>query len=130
MYVNTNVVSVKKAVKDLKAARDILEQPNAWTRDAFARKGNNDETEVDNPKACKFCTIGAIAKASGCDVWSAEHTEAAKYMSKAMSYEGVDAYVPDVNDFPTTKQGHVLMAFDFAILMAEDDLKAAKKKVK
>lgn len=54
--------------------------PGAWTQDAAARDKHNQVVTFDDPKACKWCAIGAIEStadhmklpvAARCDIWCA-----------------------------------------------------------
>lgn len=45
-----------------KARRLIVK---GWTRDSWARLRNGDGVRYDDPRACKFCALGAINVAAG-----------------------------------------------------------------
>lgn len=129
------VVNLTRAIGVLEAGRQVIDRPNSWIKGWFAKDNQGNELEAIESGACRFCTVGAIYKAH--DINSAEYSKhkppvalAFDYLGDAMSTDGGMAVVPDVNDHPKTKHKHVLMSFDFAILMAKDDLKAAKKKEK
>jgi len=118
------VNELKTTIKNLKAAREVMEGA-ALARGVFARAANGRPVEVASSSACKFCTIGAVAKAMGVEGEDILYGSPERhYLEKVMD----DIVVQ--NDKHNTKKKHILMAFDFAILQAEDDLKAAKKAAK
>lgn len=121
-------MATKEVVKFLKDSREVLEPKGAFTKGACARKGNNDMCDVFDDKACKFCAFGAMKKAP--EPGTKVKTRGQEYIKRTLltTYDAAEHFsIADVNDRPGTKQLHVLMAFDFAILMAQDDYKAAKK---
>ena len=127
-----NIKQLQQAVKNLKAARDILEDRKAWIKDDYALTKRTELTDTLDEKACKFCSLGAIAKAVKMDgddlglfVPGVKHL-ASVVDAKFVSYLD-EMYIAMFNDDPTTTHQDVLIAFDFAILQAEDDLKEERK---
>jgi hypothetical protein len=108
---------MKEVIKVLTAARKLLEPEGALTKGCFARTANDHQVDYNAEGACKYCSMGAIL-ASGGGTLRAE-----AYLAQAM---GTDNIVK-VNDCISTKQAHVLMSFDLAILMAKDDMKALRR---
>ena len=49
----------------LQKARAILDDPNHWTQNWFARDENGFGVSPLDATACAFCTIGAIQKSAG-----------------------------------------------------------------
>jgi hypothetical protein len=50
----------------LNRAADLLEQPNAWCQGSIARDANGERVALTlEPKACSWCIIGAVSKATG-----------------------------------------------------------------
>ena len=124
MYVTDNIKIAEKAVKQLTKARSYIDKEGGFTKNTMARAVNGNPIENYAYATC-FCTLGAIDNATNKSkkgVWNQPATE---YMSVIMTDN-----IPKANDSRSTKQEHVLMAFDFAILMAQDDLKAAQKRNK
>lgn len=101
----------------LTKARSIL-QDMGWTKHSLARDDKNLMTAVDSVDAVCFCSLGAICRAiGGRDIESPTPLERAVkiQLSKTMN-----ADIVETNDDNDTRLIHVLMAFDFAILMAEE----------
>lgn len=106
----------------LKAARKLLEPEGSWTKGFFARSSANKPVEVESDLACKFCTLGAIKKVlaeSGEDEDGVAYYEAQEALSEVFN----DYNVFPLNDRRSTKHEHILMAYDFAILMEKDNQK-------
>lgn len=131
-----DIQEIKTALSVLRKARKILEPSGSWIKDVYAADKQGKGVEINSRKACKFCSLGAGAKAAG-GVHEFEFGPAYPYLDCAFAVAAgnISAFlsggdVVTVNDAPSTKHLHVQMAFDFAILMAQDDLKAAKKATK
>lgn len=115
----------KDVIKTLVKARKLVEK--GWTKNHYAKGANGRAVEWKSPDACQFCAVGALAKSCG-GMGIAEDSDAATYLDRAMTDNGILLlHVPSANDARSTTQLHVLMAYDFAILMAKDDMKAASK---
>lgn len=52
----------------MELAADKLEQPNGWTKDAYARTASGSDVYPDDPEAVSFCVVGALASVSGAKV--------------------------------------------------------------
>jgi 3-polyprenyl-4-hydroxybenzoate decarboxylase len=60
------VVTAPQTVADvLDAAATRLEQHNAWTKDAYARRADGSATQTTADDAVCWCTVGAIASIAG-----------------------------------------------------------------
>lgn len=128
----------KEVVQILKDARSILDKPNAWGRGEYAKDNRGFPSSTLYKQACRFCTHGAIGKAANYDPCEAFEPRGAAIALDCLAKVMTDGSntVAFVNDKSTTKHQHVLMTYDFAILMAEDALrkqtraalKQAKKK--
>jgi hypothetical protein len=108
----------KKVVKTLQKAQKIISDRKTWTKGAYARNQKSDYVGVSSKTACKFCSIGALMKISEGQVF----LEARGYLENSF-----DGRIAEGNDYPNTTHRQVMMAYDFAILMAKDDLEAEKK---
>jgi hypothetical protein len=119
----------KEAVQILKDARSILEKPNAWGRGYYAKDNKGNDVEATDKRACRFCALGAIAKAQGKDYPFSDNVvvNAMNWLKLSMTDHPL-CMISDQNDNLATKQKHVLMAYDFAILMAQDELKKRVKR--
>jgi hypothetical protein len=54
-------VTVKEV---LIAARKLIEDPKNWTQGVCARSKRGREVDYYSPLACKWCSVGALAKSS------------------------------------------------------------------
>lgn len=124
-----NIQNLTKVVKDLKGARKLLENSQGLARKVEARNAANQEVDVQSPEAVKFDPVAAIRRVAGYSDTGAAY----KYLKQSMLTEK-DAengtFIHEVSDRTSTKLEHVLMAFDFAILQAETDLRVAKRQAK
>jgi hypothetical protein len=112
----------KEAVEVLKNARSLIEPRGKWIQGSFAKTREGVDVGSYHHSACRFCALGALRRS----------TKQIEYMQQDaqtfLSYAMASAFdnIPSANDHSSTKQLHVLMAYDFAILMAEDELKDEK----
>lgn len=55
-----------QSVKEtLERVRELLSDRKRWTKGTYARTGNNRDVDVFDPKAAKFCILGAIRRVNG-----------------------------------------------------------------
>lgn len=105
----------------LKSARGILEDPKKWAKEDYAFDRHGRSVGAGDSTATCFCAVGAIRRASlDAGFGSNASLTAQDYLRLAMSGNIIRA-----NDADDTKHIEVLMAFDFAILMAEGDAAGA-----
>lgn len=109
----------KQAVKYLKAARKLITPEGSWCKGHLARDIDNKAVGVFDKRACRFCSLGAAYKVIG-----AKKFYALTYDILSFAFSGS---IGVANDKRSTKHPHVLMAYDFAILHAEDEVKRLKK---
>lgn len=102
----------------LRAARERIARPEAWTRGAYWRDVNGQDCA--QPDAVCFCALGAIRASGGIDDASPP-AKALKAVVRALGY----SYVHDWNDDTPTTHADVLAAFDRAIAEQE---KVAKRR--
>jgi hypothetical protein len=108
----------KEVAKVLTKARAILEDMG-WAQGTLAKDVNGFQVGLHNPEATCFCSIGAICKAIGKrDINRDMSLERAV---KIQLSDTMNVDIAETNDNKDTKLIHVLMAFDFAILMAEEN---------
>lgn len=93
--------------ENLIAARKLIEKPENWTKRYYARNKEQEEVPVLSRDAVCFCSIGALAKASG-EGLGVEGNDAYQALARRM---GVS--VSRFNDTHTHVE--VLAKFDEAI---------------
>lgn len=124
----------EKALKILRDARALLDDPDHWVKSNYAvtEMGSCDAWD---PKACAFCALGAVRKVSPTAsdrltrhlLIEAENLLALRTLADAMGGNPAredslieDAcIVADFNDHHKRKHGEVLVAFDEAIKALE-----------
>lgn len=103
----------------LKAARDLLTDPQHWTKGTLARNVFNEPVSVQSPRARCWCLHGAILKVSAATSAEWSQTVAANralYPFVPSKYgDGPDNVVLYFNDDKTTKHSDVLALLDVAI---------------
>ena len=90
------------------AAREIIEKPENWTKETFARTRSGKETFTADAKACMFCAEGALIRA--------QQTIGGNVESAVLTLEnlvGSALYLSRFNDSHTHQE--VLNVFDQAI---------------
>ena len=115
----TKIQKLEAAIKVVEDARDILENPKFWCKGSYAKTRSNYPVGHTDGRAVKFCSIGAIQRAVG-DTGLQAYSDAFHILK-----DGGD--IVEFNDNSRTRHKHIVMAFDFTILAAKDDLKAMKK---
>lgn len=123
----------------LQAARALLTDPDHWTKAAWGRLpqapggGPGDNVEADDPRACRWCAIGALHKVApssspdgefeyttydwaGCDPVG---VKAIEFLSEAIG-GGYFAEVTEWNDDGERTHEDLLAAFDSAIRLASE----------
>jgi hypothetical protein len=122
------------ARNQLARARNLLEKPNAWIQGDYATTKDGRMTWPEMPDAKCFCAHGALMRAQrqGDDDASGE-TLAYSYLNHVMAPSKADItkefHVASKNDNAVKDQQQILMHFDLAILLVEDELKFAQSRV-
>ena len=124
------IARTKDTITTLKAAQKLIGTHEKWCKGSFARDIIGDKIGYNSPDACQWCSLGAIRKSAIGQIFHIEeYLENAMYNKRIDQFYGTD-FIVKGNDSRTTEHLHVMMAYDFAILMAQDDLKAAMKATK
>lgn len=110
--------NIKYAIKTLKLSQEKIGTPDKWCKGGFAKDISGHKVEIRSRAACQFCSVGALLYHTK----SGDPSDAFAYLANV-----IGLYVSPENDDPSTTHLHVMMAYDFAILMAQDDLEAAEK---
>lgn len=101
---------MNQLVEDLKAARAVIEKPEAWTKGKWARTKGGQGVSWDSPEAVCFCAEGAIRLTVPYD------REVVTQSSLLGHYYMLAAF----NDDPETTHAEILALFDNAILKASE----------
>jgi len=106
---------VKTTKEILQAALKLIRK--GWTRGAWARYGNNlPANSVTDPKACKFCSVGAIRRVALAD--GGTHYDAENALHKAIGSIGINSVIT-WNDKKGRTKDEVIKAFKTAIASCE-----------
>lgn len=94
----------------LRKAREVIANPEHWTRGAYAKDVNGNEVNFAGKTACKFCAAGAIFRAHG-----------GNYAIQALTAElpKTSNTVITFNDWSRRKHSEVLALYDRAIATLE-----------
>lgn len=110
----------KQAVKYLKAARKLITPEGSWCKGYYARDAEG-QPVYSYDEAHSFCSMGAVEASLGIQQGGFD------VFQWSFLRDAFDGNIGLRNDRPSTKHLHVLMAYDFAILNAEDEVKRLKK---
>lgn len=76
-------------VQILRRAKDLISNPRYWTCGEYARDSRRGGVDSGNSAAVSFCSIGALAVASGLSVKETEESGGAySYLSAAATEQG------------------------------------------
>lgn len=118
-------------------ARELLAQPNVWTKGAMSARQNpkydpndywdNNLKEIctpTDPAACQFCSVGAVLRAAHSDnhhLPSREVRQAVIQLAgQRLDYDDSLAIVFQTNDDDGTELEDILELFDRAIAQAQE----------
>lgn len=111
-------------LETLYRAREILSNPDRWTKGAYARTAGDNETDEPS-EAYRYCLVGACA-ADDHDVYNVERGPVAYYIMKVIQEQFPDKYregrrtIDDFNDDLETTHDDILMVLDKTILGLEE----------
>ncbi|MFM7009061.1 MAG: hypothetical protein ACKO0Z_06960 [Betaproteobacteria bacterium] len=102
----------------LKRSREIITDPKNWTQYTMARNDIGDKTSYDDPRACKFCAMGAIYKASheALVCYDPVRAEVKETLNKR---GGPTTWITSFNDSDDRQHSEVLELFDETIRRLE-----------
>ncbi len=95
----------------LSSAKALIQDESHWTQESFANTEAGQPVWANDPKACKFCSLGALAKTDG-KQFTGSFDTSCKELTEAAQSLGYDD-VPDLND--NADHHTVLRMFDLAI---------------
>lgn len=101
---------------DLRAARKLIERPEAWTKKEEARDSDGNSVGATSDYATCWCSLGAVERV--CGGWNARYVAAELALADVLPKHS-GAVVWEYNDAPTTTHADILALFDRAIAAAE-----------
>ena len=105
---------VKKSLKSSESilkALDILDNPDNWVQHKFAEDSSGHTVDSTSPSACKFCIVGALAKAnigSGSALSSPQGRRQICEAIKSGGYGEFNGSIPNFNDAKNRKHSQVV----------------------
>lgn len=108
---------MKKVCEILKKARELITDPEHWTRDTYARDAEGEYCNMNSPRAAKFCALGAIRRVSNSMSLGYLDSDARVAMDMLARKIGGPS-IAQFNDHHTHEE--VLAKFDGAIKDCED----------
>ena len=101
-----------ETLTDLAALKELLSDPDRWTQGAMARDIDGYEVRPSNPRACRFCLVGAMWRIVGSESLARYHR-----LRDAFTYKDSLTYANDK------------MPHSEVLSMIETDLAALRQKV-
>jgi hypothetical protein len=96
----------------LHAARALISERARWTKGSIARTGNNHIVSHDDPKAAKWCALGAIYK-------MADNRHSRQSAIEVLRVCSPSGEVAEYNDRRYVTHADILALYDCAIAKAE-----------
>lgn len=111
---------MSEVLQIVKRAREIISAPGAWTQNAFARRVDGSRVDPTSEGACKFCAVGALAKAHleiKMKTISQDLMEASNFVGMCIpgATQTWRLSLASYNDDPDRTQEEVIAVFDRAI---------------
>lgn len=107
----------------LKAARKHISKPLTWTQGHFARNSELEPAHVDDRRACRFCTMGAVFRVTRPEDRTGSDNLWSRVVAALCAVTPVVLSMADWNDDPLRTHEDVIKRFDAAI--AEEERKTA-----
>lgn len=104
----------RTAVDILRAARELIAEPEKWTQGAYARDIEGLSTNESSRRAVCFCSSGAVYRVGGRDL---RRLDAISLLRRAMGGD-----IVQFNDSHT--HAEVLGRWDTAIILAEQSVQS------
>lgn len=103
-----------QTVRDLEAARKLIEKPENWCKGAEARDADGNRVSDYSTKAVSYCALGAISRATKGRGATRRYSAAWSALERATVVGSIAAY----NDAPRRTHKQILKLFDRAISRA------------
>lgn len=105
-------------VEILQKAQDLIRDPANWVQGNYAATRSGNPIGVLEGPACRFCTMGAVAKVMGISGVSAENSHAARLLDEAA--QEMVYYVNGAVEFnDRANHANVMDMFERAIALAK-----------
>lgn len=95
------------------AAKCLIQNPEAWTQNKFARDMYWEPVETESDEACKFCAMGAISRIYLKNNLTLKDYEFARSALQNAAWQLKRVSAVEINDF--YQHGDVMEMFDIAI---------------
>lgn len=105
----------------LVTAKKLIEKPENWTRNAFARDVHGTIVLAADARATCYCAMGAVEAATASGMYAQQHVALALLECAIAERVGNSSSVPLFNDDKTTAHADVLCVFDRAIELAKKE---------
>lgn len=100
-------------------AMALLESPDRWTKNVYARNKEGAAVMSTDPDACQFCMLGALEVFTTFDQ---DTYKKARLQLLDVAQNETESYsVPNLNDHSNTKHSQVLQAMTAAVFYALAD---------
>lgn len=100
--------------EQLRAAKALIDTPEKWTREAFARNAIGESCRPS--EATCFCIVGAL---DNVDHDNPEYDDRAEEALRGLLPKGFYGSITAFNDAETTTHADIMKLFDDAIALAE-----------
>jgi hypothetical protein len=101
-------------------ARKLIAQPHQWIQYAWAQNADNHSCSVQNPRACKFCLVGAVIRAAFLRP-KLKHIKSQVLQAITMELPEPHTRAPLFNDSFNTTHAGVLAVLDATIASVEGE---------
>lgn len=105
----------KEVVEQLQNARDLITDPNKWTKRSFAKDSHGNSVSATSSRAVCFCSIGALEHVSNGIGYE-------KSLNILQSIAPLYTTVIVYNDSYNTTHDDILKLFDVAIEKAKSEI--------
>lgn len=112
-------MTVTSVADTLRRAKALISQPGHWTQHSEARTGGGSSVMPSNPRATRWCAIGAIRRVDGPYEADATQLLAEAVLGKRKMSGSQYSLISNFNDKAGRLHKTVLAKFDLAIAAAE-----------